>query len=447
MRPPSPIASIAVIGAGIPLWTTAAMLASALQSLDVKINVLETGYDLSHLFATLHPLSKDLHDCLGIRESHMLDRAHGAVCLGAIVEGIGKSNLSDFRGYGLETKGIGGVKIHHFFSGQGSLRQMLETVNPAAQAGRNALFLDPNRERHVAAHSLEFGYVVDPGAYCDLMKRCAIARGAILRDELSDDSDLVVDLRPAATDDDILDWRDLSRLVPHSVVSSSTLPALDHIPTATSEHWSPDNLKITCWNAKGGIDVRLSSSREEGLSLRAGYLRQPWQGNTLKVGPAASFLGALGAQPSLLLIEQLKWLTRLMPVTADCKIEASEFNRLTDILFSRALDFAAILNPKLASDELPETAQRIIEQFTSRGHLTRHEGDPRSAGEWLETLVGRGFMPLAVNPLRSAIRAEDIDVFLDAKRSECAALISNMTPQRGYLDHMIKKNRRKAAMK
>jgi len=437
------ISTIQLIGAGLPVWTSAALLASEVRSLPIQIVVVESGPDVSPLYATLPPIVRDFHEKVGIHEAQMLRAASGCFCVGSFVERQSTGAEKRFRRLGGELLGLEGVKAHHFTAIRGLQASSNGAFNVAELAARDNVFGAKSSTTSSPTKSLQYGYTVDPSAYCDLMKRCAIARGAVLAESPQEQSDLTLDLRPVLGEQHTSNWVMCSQYVPsyHAEFQFNT----DILTTSvsSSEVHSQEGWEIRSSFVGGSVEIGLKTSPSNSISLKSGYTSSAWNEHTILLGPASGFLGAQAAQPSLILLQQLNWFSGLIPTTKSTHVEAREFNRLSKNLFERVLDFAAISENHVASEHLPKTAQRILKHFTARGHLCRFEGDPRNAGTWLDTLLELGHMPNRVNPMAYSFDEDVIDAQLAEWRLDLANRVAKMPPHDVYLKTYLEANSRK----
>jgi len=271
--------SISLIGAGAPLWTSAAMLATELQTLPVEINVIEDGEDLSPLYTNLPPVAFEFHDQIGINEAQMLHATSGCFWLGSFMSGVSETYHPAFRRLGGDSARLDGVRLHHFAGSRGLPGSSRSEFNLAELAARKRVFLHPDTKSNSAFSTLDYGYTVNPAHYSDLMKRCAISRGAIATDVTVDNADLVLDLRPVPASVDVSGWQDCSQIVPHNFAKFGTTESSSQLPTANMEERTSDGWNISSEFRGAGIETTLGNSSTEGLALKAGYTTLPWNGS------------------------------------------------------------------------------------------------------------------------------------------------------------------------
>lgn len=161
-----------------------------------------------------------------------------------------------------------------------------------------------------------------------------------------------------------------------------------------------------------------------------GYLPNPWQGNRLFVGSAASNLGDL-AIPTLQLVQSsILRLLDLFPNGVSMKACAQEFNTLSQQEFERVMEFhLAQLCAPILSDE-PTTEQlgkvsKVLENklsvYKASGVFPSYEGESVGPDIWVSLLLNSGVVPSHYDPVLDNYPISSVSTFL----AQQARLIEN----------------------
>ena len=174
----------------------------------------------------------------------------------------------------------------------------------------------------------------------------------------------------------------------------------------------------------------LVAEESESAAFEPFALDAPWTGNLARLGLASASLGSYQSADMRLLAEQAQLLVHHLPAGRSMQAEADAFNlqnqsRLEEIRDFMLLPFA--LNQREGSfwqsirgAAFPDSLQRRIEQFKSRGRFVAYDHELFDRQQWIEAFIALGVVPDRVDP-----RAEVID--MNKVRSSLKHLVDEFT--------------------
>ncbi|KQM57200.1 MULTISPECIES: tryptophan 7-halogenase [unclassified Sphingomonas] len=372
--------------------------------------------------------------------------------------GAGRSWMQSFA---LPFPVIDGVQFHQYLglAGAGGIDPFV----PGLQAARRGVFVHPPRAAaNGASHPLsraEYGYQFDPADYArlfDLPTRVEQVAGMVASVDAADGAitgvtmddgrvvtaDLYVDVSgPAAR---------LLSAVAHDAPSGRRIalavqdvPADDQAPLrtlrATPQGWESDTplkgrTRRTIVGAPGYV-----AGGEATLGRRA----RAWVGNCVGVGQAAGVVEPLTPAPMLLLERDIDRLLTLIPVSADARVEAAEYNRR----FAEDHDHAALFQQALfavdglpdgpywdaaRAAQVPEKLVRKLTMFERRGVLVAYDLEPFHPEDWLILHLGSGRYPARHDPLATRADKAQVAQFLSGMAREIEQGVATLPPARVY---------------
>ncbi|HEX8469718.1 MAG TPA: tryptophan halogenase family protein [Brevundimonas sp.] len=381
----------------------------------------------------------------------------------------------------------------------------LAAYSYAVAAAHARRFDLPDKDRSSIRSTYAYAYHFDAGLYAAYLRRWAIARGVdrreglvegVDRDAQSGDvtglrlqsgttiqGDLFVDcsgFRSVLVGDcQEVPWRDWSACLPcDRALAVPSARAEDFTPftrsTAQTAGWT---WRIPLQHRTGNGYVYSSRFIDEAaaratllgaldsepldeprlLRFQAGRREKAWSRNCVAIGLASGFLEPLESTSIFLIQAAAHDLATLMPARGDSRLDprlSDEFNRLFEIHYERARDFL-ILHYAINGREgeplwdhmrrmaLPESLERRIALFRTRGALPNYELGLFSRDSWLSVLVGQGLSPEGYDRLADALDPE----VLDPRLADFADRIaSNLSTMRSHEDFVAAYRARAGAM-
>jgi tryptophan halogenase len=463
-----PLGRIAIFGAGVDAWMTAAALARATGG-QAAIRVIETGPAPAGALSTL-PSLRSFHALLGLDETALMAAAKATYKLGSRFSGW-TPGVSFCQAFGEIGATLDGVGFHHYWT---RLRQAGETApldeyNLAAVAATLGRFAPPDPDPRSPLSTLSYGLHLDAGLYVGVLRNLAIrngvsaSRGDIaevatdggsitavrLKDGQRVEAELFVDATgPAARligqalNEPFEDWSDLlpaNRAVRITAEADPGAPPLTEIE-AVAEGWR--------WRVPlrdrtdGGLVYRAEATSDEAALKAVGLtsLSEPefidftngrraraMVGNCVAVGGAAGLVEGLDASDLHLAQSGAARLIALFPRPGGPSIAADEYNRLGAETFDRVRDLA-VLHYRRAGREgpiwdlgragpLPDKLAYKIAQFESRGRVVMYDEETFLEPSWIAAFVGHGVAPRRHDPLADRMPLEKTRSTLERMRA------------------------------
>ena len=482
--PREPLRRIAVVGGGqLAVLAAIALRRSLPVTQVVLIGQPPSPASFSDWSTTALPFTNKLHDRLGVEERDIVLKAGGSYRLVTRYSGWGSDGAPDGTlSFGevldpaLKTAFArdwgGGVRDTGGGPRAGSLAEVL------ADAGR---FAPPPPNEATPISGIDYALRWNPAAYRDLLVGHAqqlqvqYVAGAVEAVEPDGDggivslavagqgrieADLFVDCSgPAAT---LLasspafrnvDW---SASLPTRTVyigqTGAPVIALEDRLTLGLTGWTAqvagrDGL-YTVFGAGEGTAredalTALGMPASAAIALSPGRAAQPWIGNVVALGDAASRFEPLGPYHLDLAHRQLDLLLEMLPGRVIEPLERAEYNRRSVLMMEGvheilAAHFASARGRTIFGEwALPGRMAEVIDQFERRGRIPFREESPLLAQEQFALLVALGFTP----GLPPAARHADESGEAQAKAlfaAECEAALDFAPPYDRWLVSVLK---------
>jgi tryptophan halogenase len=455
------IRTVAIVGAGVAGWMSAAFLANMLGP-SVKINVLDTDDQNDLVFdeASLPPL-KAFHQSLGINEADLLAKTQGSMKLGSQFVNWGSLGNRYFHPHGSYGAEFDAVPLHQWWlkaRAQNTQTPELNDLSMAWALAKENRFTHPLPDRRLVQSTFDYAYHMDASLYAAYLRAYATSRhvevvhgtihtteidqttGHLSQITLTNDAKIGADL--------FLDCTGQKGLLIQAVMKVGT------------HDWSaylPCDRAIAVSSAKGGEFTPYSrmTARDAGWQWRiplqhrtsTGYvfasalasdddiigslmdnldgraLSEPaaiafqncrsdkaFHKNVIALGGAAGFLEPLEATSLQLIQSALTRLLALWP-TRDCDpVVVKEYNKITAAEWDLARDFLILHYRATTRTDaplwrnckdmvIPESLQDRLDHWQSFGRLISPGPEVFQSSSWLSVLVGQGIMPRAGDPL------------------------------------------------
>lgn len=495
MNENSALSSIAIIGSGVSVWSMAALLAQELpQHIDLMV-IEDTSESSAEQYGCAITIDCDsaFHQMIGLHDADLILSCDGNLSLGTRFEGWhgdGSQFLSAPSG---KLPGINGIAFHHIVlraaMARGEPEKLPEIFSafrfPARAASAGKLTHgseDPQSPRTMLRPLIAF----DASLYAALLKEKAIAAKAIdhrqskvNRIETQDDAghvqsvilangetitaDLFVDVDGALSAGS--EESHAISILPFDRMISGGFPRSGQdyrsVPSARSL-----NNAVLFETALRGSDCRTlvyASDQMDDEQAKAllgdqdasatpvdceqQYKLRPWSTNVVSVGKAAASLGPYMSGDIRLLHQQAVNLSRLIPVSKNMDVEASEYNRLNAITFDQLRDFTLlpfVLNGRsddlwvnLRDAELPESLQIRLGQFKSRGRFVTFDGELFEEQQWIDMMIGFGLIPQRHDPMARTIDMAQVGQSLGRMVDAFQQTINAMPTQQDYMDQLL----------
>ncbi len=424
--------SIVIVGNGLGAALAAAMLAARTTD-SARIVVVPGGDDphgLGPIGATIatRPGFRAVLAALGLDEDAVLAATGGAFSLGQAFSGWRGATHGWMLPHGDIGAPIGSVAFHHLLHRWRSEGHRAAPADfaIAAVAAQSDRFARPSDDPASPLSALDHGLTFDSDRLALLFRRQATALGVTFdtvpvveverrertRLRLTDgrivSGDLFLDLTGAQA---LLaaghGWHDWRHWFPcdHALVGRASDPQPPMPFThggATATGWrssvAVDGARGDVLFVASGFESRDAACRELALPVlgempvRAGRCERFWDGDVVAMGAAAAGIDPLHPVALDLLAAEIERLLALFPERPHEPLLAAEYNRRMGAMVDRTRDFA-LLHYALADRPepmwravrdapLPDSAAWKLDQYRSRGRISRLDDETFADAEW-----------------------------------------------------------------
>ena len=173
------------------------------------------------------------------------------------------------------------------------------------------------------------------------------------------------------------------------------------------------------------------------LRFTTGMRKKIWNRNVIAIGLSGGFMEPLESTSIHLIQAAVARTLEFFPDAAFDARDTEEFNRLLRLEYTGIRDFI-ILHYKLTKRDdaafwvhcgnmqIPETLQRRIDLYRSRGHVVREGIELFTEPSWLQVMNGQGLKPDGHHPLADLLSDRELTDYLDDVRrviGKCVALM------------------------
>jgi tryptophan halogenase len=484
------IRNILVVGGGIVGWSAAAAFRRRMPWLAVTIvpQPVAAGAFADTMGCTL-PSIIGFHADLGLTEQDAILRTGSAYRLGTLFSGWAKNRPDYVHAYGPHGHSFGTTSFHLQWArlaaaGAGAPFDRHAPAAALARAGRFAppaaapdplfagfeygLQLDVARYRDmIRAFALHCGVREQPGTLASVeMRGDGLIAGIALRDGASYRADLYVDctgpdaaLR-GAVDTLREDWSGqllCDRVLLAEGPAPADLPLHDTV-TATPAGWrwsaatAARSLHGICYagtycdDATAARQLHVARGVQvsgDPIAIAAGTRREPWRGNCVAIGDAATVIEPLEWSNLHLAHSAIDRIVAMMPGAECAPVELAEYNRQSLAEATRVRDFVLLHYATAARQEPfwraaiatppPSSLRHTLDLFRERGRLPVYEEETFARDSWLAVLFGQGVLPRRIDPLAEAIPAADVAAAMAWLRGAIDAALPGFPTHAAYL--------------
>lgn len=473
------LSRIAIVGSGLALRMTAAVLARHLPpSMQILcVNCEDAPSSDIFLGSITPPTAYAFNLIAGVTEPRLLLDTATSFNWGTAFSEWGAEQRSWVQCFHLPLPVHGGVQFHHYLARQGVRK--LEPFLVSAVAARHGVFAHPLEKGTQPLARGEYGYQFDAQSYQVPFAAAAragnlqVIAGKVAEVEAVNNNihalrledgqvvraGLYVDCSgPQALLISRLDsgFREGRRL--RAFMSRRETPELGppcrHLSGA-SYGWQSDTYlqgstaRLTVFDAESEAKAWIAHGCEPQIrsNVRLGRHSRPWSGNCVSVGQAAGVLEPLSHAPMLLLQRDIERLASLIPITTDMSMESREYNRqcADDYahaeLFNRALfDTAAPAASsywRAAVDEpIPDKLAAKIAHFRSRGLPVSFDLEPFTPEDWTILHFGMGRSPERHDRVADRASDRDVEWLLTNRRREIDQFVQRMPKHHRYVSQL-----------
>ncbi|QYF92771.1 tryptophan 7-halogenase [Massilia sp. PAMC28688] len=180
------------------------------------------------------------------------------------------------------------------------------------------------------------------------------------------------------------------------------------------------------------------------LTFTTGKRRKFWNRNCVAIGLAGGFMEPLESTSIHLVKTALMRLISFFPDRAFEQADIDTFNRLCDKEYEQIRDFLICHYKVSGRDDsdfwryvrdmaVPETLQRKLDLFASRGRIVRENEELFPEDSWLQVMHGQGMRPRSYNPVVDQRAPEDIADFLNSTAAVIRKCVDAMPGHEAFI--------------
>jgi len=441
--------TIVVVGGYEDIWPVATLLASQLPP-HLTVHVIEQSASASSL--ALLPVDDRYFGALGWGVAE-LAAAGARFTLGFALDGLREDGIPIVAAPSGDLPAIAGLALHQILrrvaAQAGALDRLAELYHGfrfcarAAEDGKLALAADAPDTPLAMLGPLA---LLDRGALAQALDRGCTAPNVVRHNA----SEIALE----RGEGDIVDTIRLADGVPLGADFVIDLRPLD--PASARDDAVPMPLLETAQS--GGIAFELRAGqplpayhvkpRGKGDLSRPFALAAPWQGNHLRLGPAAGQISGLFSADSRLLLAHALHLVQCLPATRDMIVEARRFNALHARTIKRLAELVAAplaLNTRseqewqaVRASPVPEALRLRIDQFRNRGRLPEFDGEIVDRQFWIDLLMASGVVPRSHDRRADAFDPRQLDHALGTVRAQLDQALRAMPSQEEFAARLIR---------
>ncbi|MGI4730733.1 MAG: tryptophan 7-halogenase [Janthinobacterium lividum] len=454
------IRTVLVAGNGLTGWCAAAALRRHAPFLRVMIagGPAPAGALADRIVSALPSLLAFQGD-LGIGLDDAVARTGSGYRLGTAFAGWNGDRADFVHAYGRHGTSFGPTSFHlHWIRAAREGRALpFDAFSLAATLARADRFVPPGTKLGPPFGTHDHGLTLDLARYRAMMRAFALHAGAeevdgdvvdslpdergligsaVLADGRRIAADLFVDTTgPAAVlrsalpgaRDDWSRWLPCDRVLIADGPAPESPPVLDRV-TAVGAGWRWSTASPTrashgiayasafAADATAARQLRVATGAEaEGDPIRvaAGTRRDPWAGNCIAIGDAATEVEPLEWCNFHLALSGIDRLIAMLPDRDCAPVELANYNRQALAEAERVRDFLALhyavaKRPEpfwraIAATRPPASLAHTLALFRERGRLPFYEEETFSRDSWAAVLLGQGVLPRRIDPLVEAV--------------------------------------------
>lgn len=495
---------IVAVGGGVATWMATAALAEALERRSVDIRVVGEGHERGSFEAdSVLPLAAHGRLRTWRDEDRLIEAADGAFSLGIAVSGWAGRSAAWFHPFGPIGANLGPVPFHQlvmrlrhdglelrladyslgalaaqagrFTRPPGDARSVLSTCRYALHLGK------PGLAEALRASAEAAGVEQVPGTFAGVERAQDGGIAAVRTSEGQRvEGDLFLDCTRAGALAGSGDWEDWSAWLPcdrrlAACMGTRGMPPSYSLAEAHAAGWtrqlplrSTTVLTSFCCTGAGGERAALESLRRaagpaeldgvESVALRCGRRREPWQGNCVALGPAASAIDPVAVGDLHLLQNAIARLLELLPCDRGARVEAREYNRRTGMELDNARDYAIALyktNGRRGDAfwddrramHVPESLEYRMRLYASLGRVALYDEEPLEDASWISLFDEQGLRPRNHHPIADGFATADLEAHVARVRAIMLEELRKMPAHGDYLDRLkaARPSRRSAA--
>lgn len=463
---PEPIRKILIVGGGTAGWMTAAALSHVLRgSVQVELVESEAIGTVGVGEATIPPILL-FNALLGIDENEFLRETQATFKLGIQFKDWFRQGHTYFHPFGQYGARVDAASFHQYWLrlNAAGLDDDLDAYSAPAMAARLGRFTRPQGDPRSVSAGMAYAFHFDASLYARYLRGRAEKAGLVrhegriadvrlalngnigsvtLEDGRVLEADFFIDcsgfrglLIEGALKTGYEDWThwlpcDRAVAMPCTRVEAPTpytrSTALEagwrwRIPLQhrtgngyvyCSEHISDDEAIARLRESLDGEAL----AEPNLLRFRTGRRKKAWNRNCLAIGLSSGFLEPLESTSIHLIQSGISRLLLSFPDKGFAQTDIDNYNHLSQLEFERVRDFVMLhykatertdspLWRQVGAMEIPDSLQRKMDMFRSRGRVFRFEDELFQETSWIAVLLGQGVWPERADPITEILPLE-----------------------------------------
>jgi tryptophan halogenase len=174
-----------------------------------------------------------------------------------------------------------------------------------------------------------------------------------------------------------------------------------------------------------------------------GRRRKFWNRNVVALGLASGFMEPLESTSIQVIQTGLARLIEMFPDTDFDPVVTDEYNRLSAIEVERIRDFLILhyhvterdqpLWRYTRSMDLPDTLQRKLEVFRSRGRVVLYDEESYQEPSWVSIFIGQGVIPERYDPMVDTLDEDRLKEGMRRRRAALRQAVEAMPRHRDFI--------------
>ncbi len=491
-----PIRSVVIVGGGTAGWMAAASLQHHFANTPVTVSLIESSsIDTVGVGEATIPTIRRFYQSLGMNDAEVLLATQGTCKLGIQFNDWYEPGSSFIHPFGLFGQDVRNIGFHHFWL---KLREQGDSTpigeySLGASLALNNKFILPSSKPPSSLSVFDWALHFDASLYADLMRDFATSRGCTHIDavitgvnqrpedgfieslqldtgevvagdlfvDCSGFHGLLIDKTLNVGYEDWSEWlfcdsayvvqtENVGAPTPYTRVNARDAGWQWRIPLRSrtgngyvysSRFASDDEAQDTLTRH---VEGRMLGEPRK-LSFTPGRRTEAWHKNCISLGLSSGFLEPLESTSIALIETGIERIKLLFPDRSFNQHCIDEFNETSALEYERVRDFIILHYKASARDdtafwrecsamEIPETLQRKIDLYKTRGYFVRYRWEMFHPASWLAIYSGFNIVPETYDPGVDSFETSYIADNLAAMKASLQKAVQDSPDHQKFLD-------------